>query len=278
MGKNILSLGYLLFLCLLTISVSAKVICNKFDLNSDINNNIVKFWLSTDLPDDTNVMTSVCRLYWKKNDKETYILCYYQSKSTVNELKNPVVVEINDSVFKKKLEEKQQFLAKIGEPFEVSKISDEVTIGLTVPINQKNSNFGLRNSNLEGSNVINDNGLNIIKIEKTFKIKMSDSDVKSISNKKQYSLDPYNLNLDIPYRISKRTPISKEFDAKDSIRAIQEMQYLPPGSVIRIFRMEKKGGFPYYYATADIPGNRKQQLKGWISGGALLGQDLQVVD
>jgi hypothetical protein len=265
-------------LCLLTISVSAKVICNKFDLNSDINNNIVKFWLSTDLPDDTNVMTSVCRLYWKKNDKETYILCYYQSKSTVNELKNPVVVEINDSVFKKKLEEKQQFLAKIGEPFEVSKISDEVKIGLTVPINQKNTNFGLRNANLEGSKVINDKGLNIIKIEKTFKIKMSDSDVKTISNKKQYSLDPYNLNLDIPYRISKRTPISEELDQKDSIRAIQELKYLSSGSIIRIFRMEKKGNFQYYYVIATAGTNSKHQLKGWINSVALLGQDLKVVD
>ena len=278
MNKIILFLCYSLLLCLLPISGSSKVICNKFDLDSDVNKNVVKFWLSTDLPDDTIVMTSVCRQYWKKNNNETYVLCYYQSKSTVNELQHPIVVEINDALFKKKLEEKQQLLAKMGEPFEVSRISDEIEIGLTVPINQKNTNFGVRNSNLQGSKIINNQGLNIIKAEKKYKIIMSDSDVKAISNKKQYSLDPYNLNLDVPYRISKRTPISERLDQKDSIRAIMEIKYLPPGTIIRIFKMEKKDGGQYYYVIASAGENLKQNIKGWISSVALLGQNLQIVD
>jgi hypothetical protein len=66
------------------------------------------------------------------------------------------------------LEEKHELIEPTGEPFQVSKISDEVELNLTVPINQDNPAFGPRNVNLEGPMFTAVQGFRIIREEKIF--------------------------------------------------------------------------------------------------------------
>jgi len=254
------------------------VICNNFNLNAEITGRNLKFWITTDLPDYTTVMASVSRHYWEKGSSETYLGSYYSKKSSVNELLKPVTVIIDDTKWKRQVEKKQHTLASIGEPFEIARISDNVEIDLTVPVNQQNPIFGKMNKNLKGTIVIDDHGLRIIRVDKSLPFPFGERLSAEIRTKKQYSLNAYNLEPNVLYRISKKTPIFNELDPVDKIKAIAEMGSLPAGSVIRILRTIEKGSFPYYYVRADVRGNRRIKVEGWIHGGALLGQDLSVIE
>ena len=58
---------------------------------------------------------------------------------------------------------------------QVSKISDDVELNLTVPINQDNPAFGRRNVNLEGTMVTANEGFRIIREEKMFLVPFRDA-------------------------------------------------------------------------------------------------------
>jgi hypothetical protein len=262
----------------MTSSISPRVICNKFSVNTEINGKDIEFWLDTDLPNDTIVMVSLDRLYWQKGNADTYSNSYYAKRSSVRQLLKPVNVVIDENQWRLKLEKKQKLFASIGEPFKVSKISENVDLNLTVPINQKNPAFGKRNINLEGIKVRDSNDLQIIREKQSFLIPLGKELSAQILAKKQYSLNAYNLETNVLYKISKKTPIFKELDPVDKIKAIAEMRNLPVDSVIRILRKVEKRSMTYYYIRADVRGDTRKKAEGWINGGALLGQDLRVIE
>ena len=133
----------------------------------------LKFWLGTDLPNDTIVMVSVTRRYWIKGSSGTYSGSYYGKRSFVQELRKPVTVIIDESEWKRQIEIKHKLIKTSGEPLQVSKISDEVELNLTVPINQDNPAFGRRNVNLEGTMVTAEQDFKIIREEKIFLVPLA---------------------------------------------------------------------------------------------------------
>ena len=151
-----------------TSSIISKVFCRRFDINTLLKGKELKFWLGTDLPNDTIVMVSVSRRYWIKGSSGTYSGSYYGKRSYVQELRRPVTVMLDDTEWKRRIEEKHELIEPTGEPFQVSKISDEVELNFTVPINQDNPAFGRRNVNLEGTMVKIVQGFRIIREEKIF--------------------------------------------------------------------------------------------------------------
>lgn len=151
-----------------TSSIISKVFCRRFDINTVLKGKELKFWLSTDLPNDTIVMVSVSRRYWIKGSSGTYSGSYYGKRSSVQELRKPVTVLIDDNEWKWQIEQKHKLIKTSGEPLQVSKISDEVELNLIVPINQDNPAFGRRNVNLEGTMVKTEQGFKIIREEKIF--------------------------------------------------------------------------------------------------------------
>jgi hypothetical protein len=202
---------------------------------------------------------------------------YFSRKTTVFDLKRPIKAVIDETRWKNELEKTQKLFASIGEPFQVSKISDEVEIGLTVPINQKNPVFGKSNKYLEGP-FVSTEGLRTIRIEKKFSVPFDREGAGDIVGKRQYSLDPYNLEMNLHYRISKKTPIFQEIKPKDPLKAIAEMKYLPPGSVIRIMKRQLSGSTPYYHVHAKVRGGASHTITGWIDSNALMGQTLSVIE
>jgi hypothetical protein len=151
-----------------TSSVITKVFCSRFTVNTVLKGKKLEFWLDTDLPNDTIVMVSVSRLYWIKGSSGTYSGSYYGKRSYVQELRKPVTVIIDDNEWRRQIETKHKLVEPIGEPLQVSKISDDVELNLTVPINQDNPAFGRRNVNLEGTMVTANQGFRIIREEKMF--------------------------------------------------------------------------------------------------------------
>lgn len=255
----------------------AGVVCNEFDLIAEVSRREVLFRLSTDLPDDTIVMTSVSRLYWQEGKKEAYSGTYYQKRTSVCDLKQLVRVTIDDDRWETELKKKQKMFASLGDPIQVRQISDEVELDLTVPVNQSNAAFGKRNENLEGP-FVSKEGLRTIRVEQRFNIPIGKARMAAIAGKIQYNLDPSNLGLNLRYRISKKTPISRERALKDPLKAIAEMQYLPPGSVFRILQKDSSRSAPYYYVQSDVQGDKNYKITGWIYSPALIGQDLEVVE
>lgn len=256
---------------------SATVICKKFNVKATVSGHEIVFRLSTDLPDDTKVNANVSRLYWEKGSGESYLGSYYDQWTTVNQLKDPIKVVIDETRWKNELEKKQKMLASMGEPFQVRKISDQVELSITVPINQPNPAFGKGNNGLE-SPFLSKGALRVIRVEKKFSIPLEKARLAAITGKKQHSLDPNNLELNTLYVISKRTPISNELKPKDLLKAIAQMRYLPPGSVIRILLKHSEGSLLYYFVRADLGGDTRHKVTGWIYSPALMGQDLRVIE
>lgn len=259
----------------LTVTPPAKVACLQFDVFCEANSRELVFHLSSDLPNDTIVMVSVSRDYWEDGKGERHSGSYYEEKKTVSDLKQPVRVALDDVAWSGNLNKLQKMMSVAGQPFQVVKISDEVSLSIIVPVNQTNPAFGQGNVRLEGPFVSKD-AFRTIKHEKSYHIPYPHAAAAQIIGKKQHSLSPCDLELNLPYSYSARVPISRELSPKDPLAAIAEMRYLPPNSVFRILQKQPSGNSAHYYVQADLPGSAGARVTGWIYCPALMGEDLRV--
>jgi hypothetical protein len=177
-------------------SVITKVFCSKFNVNTVLKGKELEFWLDTDLPNDTIVMVSVSRRYWIKGSSGTYSGSYYGKRSSIQGLRKPVTVILDDNEWRRQIEKKHKLIEPSGEPFEVSKISDEVELNLTVPINQDNPAFGRRNANLEGIMVTVEQGFRIIREEKMFLVPFGKA--MSALTRAKTTWQPIDQNFNFP--------------------------------------------------------------------------------
>jgi len=151
-------------------AVAEKVFCTRFNVNAGIAEKKIEFWLDTDLPGDTIVMVNLSRPYWIKGRSGTYFGSYFGIRSTVEELRKPVAVLLDDNEWKRRIEKKHSLKNPAGQPLQLSEISDEIELNVTVPINQDNPAFGQRNLRLEGPMVAADHGFKIIRVQKMFQV------------------------------------------------------------------------------------------------------------
>ena len=148
---------------------SARVVCNEFNLVTQVVGRQVAFRLETDLPPGTSVMASVRRQWWTIGGKETMSSAYYGEKTTVGELRELVEVTLDDTEWKKKLAEGQRVLSVFGEPSQIRSISDSVIVDLVVPVGQASPAFGRGNKDLHGP-FVEERPLRTISAEKALRI------------------------------------------------------------------------------------------------------------
>ncbi len=147
---------------------SEKIICDKFYLNVDLKDNILSLSIDSDLPDFTSIIVSISRSYWAEEDTDEYPIDYFYEKSNLKKWKNTQSVVLNNSQWKTKLKERQDTMIKIGElDYKVNKISDNISVDVTVHARQPNSAFGKRNINLTGKEVTIEN-IHFVRKEKEF--------------------------------------------------------------------------------------------------------------
>lgn len=119
-----------------------KILCEKYEVIQTIEGEILKLSLDTDLPDYTDLMVSVSRSYKEKGDTEsTYLIDYFQEKSTVKKWRSQQELSISDKVFKNKLQEKMNMMSQLGMPFQTSTTSKQIEVSFVVPVNQSNPIF-----------------------------------------------------------------------------------------------------------------------------------------
>jgi len=271
MNKSICLCAMLLFAAITDLA-AAGVTCNVFNVRAQYANQEVVFSLETDLPPNTEIIVDVSRSYLQRGSTDEYPISYFDGKMSVSELGAPNKVQVNDAEWERKLKDRQVLLSKIGEPIVVERVYEVIELNLVVPVNQKNPAFGDLNCNLVGTKVERDGRLRIIRYEKTFPAPFNKLAAKSVmENNDIPSLDPSKLALNTPYKLSKKTPLLKEIEPEDPLRAIAEMRYLPAGTIFQVAKKTMHNRTPYYFIIAETEG---QKVNGWVNSIALIGQEL----
>jgi hypothetical protein len=117
-------------------TVALGVVCNKFKIVTNLTGSILELSVDTDLPDNTDVMVSVSRFYFEKGNKEEQSEDYFSEKGKIGKWRSKQKISLDADMWKSALKEKQKEMARIGLGFDVSSISDKITIQMIVPINQ----------------------------------------------------------------------------------------------------------------------------------------------
>jgi hypothetical protein len=131
-----------------------SVICDTFELATNIRGSVLGLSLNTDLPDDTVISVTVDRSYWKQGDSEEHSRRYFAQESTVGEWRSTHEINIAAEGWTRDLKDFQEKMANAAVGFEVARISDDIDVSIIAPVNmQTNAAFGDRNKNLSGKAV-----------------------------------------------------------------------------------------------------------------------------
>lgn len=253
------------------VNVEKTITCNIFDINWQFKDNILIFSLSTDLPDDSDVIVSVSRGYWKKGSSDNYAINYYSEKSKVKKYRSNISVTIDDDVWNKDLKAFQKKMAGVGFGFDLAKISEEIEISFIVPINQTNPLFGEKNINLEGK-FVRSKGLRVVEQEVKIKKKLG----HDYSGGSSVSTSPNSLEVGMVYRISKKIPLMPELDPVNPDQALRNIINLPPGTEVTILKTSRKNNTLWY--NVETKTKNQASSTGWINSTALYGQGLELVN
>lgn len=246
-----------------------EAVCNQFSIITETTDSTLLLSLDTDLPDDTIVMVSVSRSYWETGSSVEYGVDYFEEKSTVGQWRSAQEISIADEEWNSVLADKQRKMSRLGLGFNVASVSDTVAVSMIVPINQPDPRFGMRNENLSGTAVPKD-GLRIVEdeVELDRPLSMLPELMSPLP-----SLDPQNLDVGETYSVSRQTPLMPDHSPADPIAAIQQMKHVPEGGTIKILKVFKEDGSPWYEVIASSQ-NGGEIGKGWVNSTALLGQQL----
>ena len=153
--KKIILLFSFILLC---ISCSRKITCDKFIVNTELQDDKLYLNIDSDLPDFTDIIVSVSRSYWEKGKPNEYSIKYSledfnkntYKKATLAIWKNPqnILFDKNNWIAKLKLNQKSMNYYN-----SLDKISDSISVSVEVPLKQSNSAFGENNINLIGEQV-----------------------------------------------------------------------------------------------------------------------------
>ena len=144
-----------------------KIICDLFDLNVNLIENILSLKIESDLPEYTDIIVCVSRSYWKQGNDEEYSIEYFKEKSMISNWNHNRNIKLSNSKWDQSLKLHQKKMDKLGNDFhfEINNVSNAIKLSVIVPIKQTNTLFGDKNINLEGKEVIQKKINTIKKIE-----------------------------------------------------------------------------------------------------------------
>lgn len=252
-----------------SIALSQTITCDCFDPKVALQANQLTGSLDTDLPDFTQVMVSISRSYWAGAPVEEYPLDYLESRATVGEWRKPRVVNVDHSVWSRKLDERLQMLAVAGEPVKVGKVDTDLTISFTVPINQADSRFGPGNRNLVGKQVA-PSGLRVVRSEYPLGAAARPASLEFGS--------PEALKPGVKYRLSRETPLVPERHPTDPLRATALIRSMPAGTSISVLSVDRSDQSNPWYCVRAASSSGIALGDGWVNSTALIGQKIKVIE
>ena len=249
-----------------------QIVCDRFELVCKVAGSTFDISIDTDLPDNTVIMVSVSRSYLEKGNASTYSLDYFSDKSTVGEWKSKQGILIDNKEWETTLGDKQEEMAGLGLGFDVSSISDTITVRMVVPIKQPDPKFGEQNQNLSGK-AVSTHGIRVVEDEIDIDYPLN---TPPEGNMPFPGLDPLKLKVGNEYVVSRQTPLMPSHSLENPIKAMQKMIQIPKGGAFKIIDVYNENMNLWYKVTAFD--QRTEQIKtGWINSSALLGQKLYVV-
>jgi hypothetical protein len=273
-GRLLISVGAILAFVILLIAFwnqsNKGVTCDTFEIVADLRGDTLSLRLETDLPDAADIMISVSRLWFDKNNPDKiYVRDYFSQKSKVANWRTGNTCSVADQVFEKSLQEQIDMMASVGIPVEVASVADEIEVSFVLPINQSSPAFGERNSNLNGS-LVPVAELKAIRAEKTIQRPLGK---KSSEMPKPRTASHNTLEIGLSYRLSHETPLMPEIEPMDPLDAITRKISIPASSKISIQAEKKNTRGTWYRAEAyGLDGRRIGE--GWINSVALMGQNI----
>ena len=266
------------------IATETKILCDKFELVTNVMGSTLDLSVDSDLPDNAVVMVGVSRSYLEKGNSATYSVDYFSEESTIGKWKLKHQISISSEAWKTALITKQEKLSRVGLGFDVASISDKITVSMVVPINQPDPRFGERNSNLTGKAVTmaSKGGKTITgKVVGPMYVVEDEIEIDYPLNAPPVGKSPfpslYPLGLDIgqSYVVSKQTALMPFHSPADPILAIKQMKYIPKGGGFKVLEVYYKGKNNPWYKVTAFDQSIEEIGAGWINSTALLGQQLK---
>ena len=271
-----------LILLLAPIALYANVVSDRFILQWEIEGVNLMLAIDSDLPNTTEVMVSVERLYYEVGNDSAYSHQYFEEKGRLSEWRVPRRIPIDDESWKRDLKAHQERMAKVGSPlaFEIGEIEDRIQVNAVVHINQLAPEFGGHgNPNLSGAAVIQPGNRNLIRREETIDWPLTGAPVSKESRLVAHD----GLRQGESYRLLKETPLMavhpRAFDGSDDfdqrMETLGKTIYLPAGRSVRVIEVVSPdaGGTTWPWYQVDVIG--RVATRGWINGAALMSSGVE---
>ena len=185
---------FIVLLCLILVSVSCskKTTCDKFIVNTELQNNELLVSIDSDLPNFTNIIVSVSRSYTTNIGLNKYPIDYFSDRSNLKKWKKTQNIFLDNTKWQDDFLKHRKILISSGNPItKVIDISDFIRVVVTVHAKQSNPAFGEKNINLVG-NEVQDGNIRIVRkaVVFVYPIEISKS-YKNVTNKKIDQLKSY---------------------------------------------------------------------------------------
>lgn len=271
-----------LILLLAPIALHASVVSGRFTLQWEIEGASLLLAINTDLPDTTEVIVSVERLYYEVGNDSAYSRQYFQERGRLSEWRDTRRIPIDDEAWKGDLKAHQERMAKLGSPlaFKIGEIEDQVLVSAVVHINQPAPEFGGHgNPNLSGATVLQSSNRNLIRREEKIDWPLTGAPVSKDTKHVAYD----GLRQGETYRLLKEIPLMavhpKTFDDSDDLDERMETLgntiYLPAGRTIRVVEVVSpdSGDTTWPWYRVDLIGS--EGTTGWVNSAALMSNGVE---
>lgn len=249
---------------------SRGIVCDEFNLVTNVTGTTLELSIDTDLPDNAIVMVGVHRTYVEAGNSETYFVDYFSEKATIGKWRSKRDISIDSDFWETALVAKQEKLSRLGMGFDVASISNKITVSMVVPVNQEDPKFGDQNENLSGK-AVSTSGLRVVEdeIEILYPLNAPPVGKSSFPN-----LNPLELDIGQAYVVSRETPLMPSHSPADPLAALGQLKQIPEKGGFRVLEIFKKNNTPWYRVNA-FDQSETEIGGGWISSTALLGQQLR---
>ena len=271
-----------LILLLAPIALSASVVTDRFTLQWEIEGANLLLAIDTDLPDITEVIVSVERLYYEVGNDSAYSRSYFEEKGRLLEWRDPRRIPIDDEAWKGDLRAHQEGMAKLGSPiaFEIGRIEDQIQVNAVVHINQPAPVFGGHgNPNLSGAAVHQSGNRNLIRRRENIDWPLTGAPVPKESKRVAYD----GLKQGESYRLLNEIPLMavhpRIFDDSDDLdqrmETLGKTIYVPAGRSVRVIEVisPDSGGTTWPWYQIDVIGS--EGTRGWINSAALMSNGVE---
>ncbi len=236
--------------------LSAQVSCNRFDVKTELETEAVRVSLFTDLPQDSRVVVSISRRYWRRGERGVFLLEYYNREMPVKGLTRPILIDLSDSVKKtlvEKINEARRFAGR--GPVSIERVDEDFKLRVSLTMSQPNKAFGENNSRLSGEMVRQRGAYRGVRINKFFTLKevRKGKREEKVRPRELKRVKAHAFEAGKIYVARKSVPVMNYHETGE-VPALRKVGTLARQKAFLVDRIEKKGDV-LWYRVAGLSGD-----------------------